>query len=76
MRRVTRKVENTKPARRTTKNEGSDARVKAELINLVKDGTVTWEELARACVYWMDNDADGVLLQSQAKVLMTITTTI
>lgn len=57
MRRVTRKVENTKPARRTTKNEGSDARVKAELINLVKDGTVTWEELARACVYWMDNDA-------------------
>lgn len=56
MRRVTRKVENTKPARRTTKNEGSDARVKAELINLVKDGTVTWEELARACVYWMDND--------------------
>ena len=56
MRRVTRKVENMKPAHRTTKNEGSDARVKAELINLVKDGTVTWEELARACVYWMDND--------------------
>lgn len=56
MRRVTRKVENMKPARRTAKNEGGDARVKAELINLVKDGTVTWEELARACVYWMSND--------------------
>ena len=40
----------------TRKFEGNDARVKKELIRLVKDGTVTWEELARTCVYWMDND--------------------
>ena len=39
---------------RMTKNEGIDgARVKKELLNLVKDGVVTWEELARECIYWM-----------------------
>ena len=36
------------------KNENTnDPRVKKELLNLVKDGVVTWEELARECIYWM-----------------------
>ena len=36
------------------KNENTnDPRVKKELLNLVKDRIVTWEELARTCIYWM-----------------------
>ena len=46
----------TSSKRATRKFEGNDARVKKELLRLVKDGNVTWEELARTCLYWMDND--------------------